>query len=167
MRWVSSNRTDRPISVIIGRIVVRLAVVALIIWGGLKAYALYQEHLREQEIAPVHEFAKEILGELKSGDLFVVQEKLNSKLHHEVSIDWLAHFAEYLELNATQKGSWGDWNKSIDANTTVYEMTGKIVYTTGHTNPMVWKVMVHDGDMSILKLQIGKRRLPPCKRSRL
>jgi len=102
----------RPLSVRIGRIAVRLLLVGMAAWAVLTGYRAYVRHQLAQEIAPVHAFANGISLMLRSGDYFALQEQLSPTRQHRVSIDWLAHFAENTEWNATTGLAWGDWNKT-------------------------------------------------------
>jgi len=150
----------RPLSVRIGRIVVRLALLALIVWGITSAYRAYVRHKLSQEIAPIHAYARDVFLSLRRGDLFSVQRDLMPKKQHQVSIDWLAHFAENAELNATNRLNWGEWNKT-ESNTTHYNLQGSVQYKTGRIQTLEMTVQKEDTNLSLLQLRLGKRTLLP------
>ncbi len=152
---------DKPLSVVIGRIAIRVLFIAFIIWAVMSGYKAYQKHQRAQEIAPIHQYAEEFLTTFKDGEYFQIQERLDPKLQHIVSIDWLAHFAKNAELNATNGGNWGEWSKKDETNSTIYTIDGNISYTTGRHNPMRWEIKSSDHNMSVVSLKIGKRSLKP------
>ena len=153
-------RQERPLSVRIGRIVVRLVLLALIGWGIVSGYRAYARHKRAQEIAPIHAYARDVFLSLRRGDYFAVQEDLVPPKQHQVSIDWLAHFAENAELNATNRLTWGEWNKT-EANTTRYTLQGNVHYKTGRTQPLNIRIQKQDDNLSLLQLRLGKRTLLP------
>ncbi len=155
----------RPLSVRIGRIVVRLLLLGLIAWGAYAGYQAYLKHRRAKEIAPIHAYALEMMVALKNGDYFVAQEHLDPSLYRTVSIDQIAYFAKHAELNATRTGRWGEWNATREANTTVYHLEGKLVYTNTHTSPMKWQIKNENEAMHILDLTIGKRSIKPASTS--
>lgn len=154
---------DKPLSVVIGRIVVRVLIVALVVWALINGYRSYQESQRAKEIAPVHAFAILFLEAFKNGEYFKVQEKLEPDLQHFISIDYLADFAQKSELNATIRGNWNQWSKRTDRNSTIYILHGNISYQTGRKNPMKWEIRQTKANMSVIDLQLGKRALRPPK----
>ena len=167
MNFDPSQTATRSLSVRIGRIVVRLLLLGLVIWGATRAYQAYVSRQRAQEIAPIHAYALELLVAFKEGNYFAVQEHLDPKMQRTVSIDWLAYFAENSELNATQTGRWQEWNNTHENNGTVYNLQGTLVYTNTHTKPMVWTIKKEgDGGLHVLRLTIGKRLLVPLTSSR-
>ena len=153
-------RQERPLSVRIGRIVVRLVLLSLIGWGIVSGYHAYARHKRAQEIAPIHAYARDVFLSLRRGDYFAVQENLVAPKQHQVSIDWLAHFVENAELNATNRLSWGEWNKT-ESNTTRYALQGSVQYKTGRTQKIEMTIQKDDDNLSLLQLRLGKRPLLP------
>jgi len=158
---------DYPLSVVIGRIAVRVLIVLLIVWALYGSYKAYDRHRKAQEIAPVHRFAQSTLEMLKNGEYFSAQERLDPALKHTVSIDRLAHFADLTEINATNGGNWEEWSKKNDYNTTVYYLSGRIIYNTGRKKTMQWKIKREDAHMSIIDLKLGARSLKPPRKSPL
>ena len=167
MRDFETRADERPLSVRIGRIVVRLVLLGLIVWGALSGYRAYQRNQRAKEIAPIHAYALEVMVALKNGDYFAVQEHLDPAMHRTVSIDWIAYFAEHAELNATRTGTWGEWNATRETNTTLYHLQGTLYYTNDHTNPMTWEIKKSTDTLYVEGLRIGKRALRPEKQSGL
>jgi len=161
------SKPERSLSVRIGRIVLRLLLLGLIIWGGIAGYRSYIRHQRAQEIAPVHAYALKVMIALKNGDFFAVQDALAPAMHRTVSIDWLAYFAEHAELNATRTGTWGEWNSTVEGNATRYDLEGRLVYTNDHSNPMRWRIKKEGDTMHLLDLTIGKRSIKPTASSSL
>jgi hypothetical protein len=159
MNFDPSQTATRSLSVRIGRIVVRLLLLGLVIWGATRAYQAYVSRQRAQEIAPVHAYALEMMVALKSGDYFAAQEHLDPVMQRTVSIDWLAYFAEHAELNATRIGTWSEWNSTREANATVYDLQGKLIYTNEHTNPMSWRIKKTGDTLHILNMKVGRRSL--------
>jgi uncharacterized cupin superfamily protein len=157
----TSSRAERSLSVRIGRIAVRLALLGLIIWGGIAGYQSYRKYQRAQEVAPVHAYAFQVVIALKNRDYFSIQDHLDPAMHHTVSIDWLAYFAEHAELNATRTGTWGEWNITREANASVYHLEGRLVYANNHSNPMRWQIKKEGDTMYILDLTIGKWSIKP------
>jgi len=161
------SRPERPLSVRIGRIVVRIVLLMLILWGAYVGYQAYLKHQRAKEIAPIRSYALEMMVALKNGDYFAAQEHLDPSMYPAVSIDWIAYFAEHAEMNATRTGTWGEWNVSREGNATVYHLNGKLVYINGHTNPMKWTIKKMDNQHHVLDLKIGKRSISPTTPSTL
>ena len=151
---------QRPLSVRIGRVVVRLLLAALVLWGIVSAYRAYHRHQRAQEIAPIHTYAKNVLLMLKNGEYFRVQSQLPVPTQRRVSIDWLAHFGANAELNATTGLTWGDWNRT-EATPNHYYVTGEVVYRTGRKNPALWIIDRNGTALHLLQLRLGKRVLVP------
>ena len=163
----TASRPARPLSVRIGRIVVRLGLLGLVVWGGYAGYRSYRKHQRAQEIAPIHAYAVGVMIAFKNGDYFAVQDDLDPTMHRAVSVDWLAYFAEHAELNATRTGTWGEWNTTREANATLYRLQGQLVYTTGRTNPMKWTIKKQADTLHLLDLTIGTRSIKPSAPSAL
>ncbi len=152
---------DKPLSVVIGRIIIRVLVIVLIVLAFVKAFQTYRQYQMDQEIAPVHKFAQSILESFKKGDYFKIQERLDPKLQHITSIDWLAHFVKNSELNASNGGNWGKWSKKEDHNSTIYTLEGVLHYTTGRQSAMKWEIRSAEHNMTVMGLKLGKRRLKP------
>ena len=150
----------RPLSVRIGRIAVRLLLVGMAAWAVLTGYRAYVRHQLAQEIAPVHAFANGISLMLRSGDYFALQEQLSPTRQHRVSIDWLAHFAENTEWNATTGLAWGDWNKT-EGPTSQYRLTAVLTYRTGRHHPVEWLIEKRDSNLTLQQLRLGNRTLLP------
>ena len=149
----------RPLSVRIGRIVVRLLLLGLIIWGLIYAYQAYVQHQRAQEIAPVHGFAQRVLIAFQKEDYFAVQKHLDPVMQHEVGIDTLAEFAQKAELNTTRNGHWKDWNRTQEANTTVYHMNGMLVLSGNPKQVMQWEIRKEGEAMTLQRFAVGKHVL--------
>jgi hypothetical protein len=167
MRPFEPHNDEQPLSIRIGRIVVRLVLLVLVVWGAIVGYQAYRRSQRAKEIAPIHAYALDIMVALKKSDFFAVQEHLDPSMHRTVSIDWIAYFAEYAELNATRTGTWGDWNATHETNATLYHLQGTLYYTNDHTSPMTWEIKKSGDTLHVEDLRIGKRALRPKKRSGL
>jgi len=150
----------RPLSVRIGRIVVRSILLGLVVWGGLYAYRTWQAKKRAEEIAPIHRFAEGFYAAMKGGDYFSAQEMLAPADQHVLSIDWLAHVAKQTEINASTALTWGDWNRT-DGAFRAYHLKGAVRYRTGRTLPLEASVE-HNGTVTVLKKwKIGEHTLHP------
>jgi len=151
---------QRPLSVRIGRIVVRLILLGLVVWGGWYGYRNWQAKKLAEEIAPIHRFAEGFYVAMKGGDYFHAQEMLAPADQHMLSIDWLAHVAKQTELNATTGVTWGDWNRT-EETPRVYRLKGAVHYRTGRTLPLE-ALVEHNGTLSILKKwKVGQHTLHP------
>ena len=156
----------RPLSVRIGRIVVRLVLLGAIVYGVKYGWDAHIRKQRAEEIAPIHAYALSMMVALKNGDYFAAQEKLDPSLHHRVGIDWLASFAERAELNATRNGTWNDWNRTREANATLYRMSGQLVYTNAKTHPMYWEIRKSNNKLHVRDLIIDQHSIRPKAESR-
>jgi hypothetical protein len=58
----SALHTQPSLSIRIGRIVVRLLIAYLVIWGAVRLYGIYRDHKRAQEIAPIHAYALDVMA---------------------------------------------------------------------------------------------------------
>ena len=164
---MNPEQTDipqRPLSVRIGRIVVRLVLFGLILWGIFTAFKAYHRHKLAQEIAPIHSYARDVLMTLKKRDYFRAQGYLPPQTQRRVSIDWLAHFAANAELNATTGLTWGDWNRSEGA-VTRYHVNGTLRYRTGRKNLALWVIDRNGTALGLVQFRLGHRVLVPTSRS--
>jgi len=154
-----------PLSVRIGRIVVRLLLLGLIVWGILYAYQAYVRHQRAKEIAPVHTFAQRVLVAFQGGDYFAAQGYLDPALQHVVGIDRLASFAEEAELETMRTGRWQDWNRTQEVNATLYRLSGTLVHSDSHTQPMQWEILKAGKGMVLQDFVVGQFALRPKERT--
>ena len=151
----------RPLSIRIGRIVVRLALIGLIVYGIKYGWEAHIRQKRAEEIAPIHAYALTMLVALKTGNFFVAQEKLDPSLHRRVSVDWLASFARETKLDTVRTGTWSDWNSTREANATLYRMDGTLVYTGEKTRPMHWEIRRSGTGLRVRDLIIDRRSIYP------
>ncbi len=151
-----------PRSIRIGRILIRLLLVGGILYGGMRGWEAHLRTLRDEEIAPIHAYALSMLIALKNKNFFVAQEHLDPDLTRRVSIDWLAYFAKRASLASTETGQWNDWNRTGDANASLYRMSGTLIYTNTHTNPMSWVVSKKGNALTVQDVVIGGRSILPA-----
>jgi hypothetical protein len=151
----------RPLSVRIGRIVVRLIPIGLILWGAFSGYGAYQRKKRAQTIAPIHAYALQVMVRLKQGDYFAAQAQLDPHLQHSISVDQIAYFAQRCELNTTRTGTWGEWNTTREANATLFHLDGTLRYTDEHNRSMRWIIKQTPTQLHLEYLEIGSQRLIP------
>ena len=155
----------KPLSVRIGRIVVRLVLLGAIVYGVKYGWDAHIRKQRAEEIAPIHAYALTMMVALKNGDYFAAQEKLDPSLHRQVSIDQIADFAERVELNATRTGTWNEWNRTREANVTLYRMSGQLVYNSTKVRPMYWEIDKSNDGFHVRDLIIDQHSIRPKKAS--
>ena len=152
---------QRPLSVRIGRVVVRLILLGLVAWGGWYGYRTWQAKKLAEEIAPVHRFAEQYHHLMKNGDYFRAQGMLSPEDQHKLSVDWLAHFAQLAEVNATADAiTWGEWNRTGDIPRSYY-LQGTVHYRTGRTLPLEALIEKNETVSVLKKWKIGKHALHP------
>ena len=162
------NTTPAPVkpqSIRIGRIVIRLVLLGAIVYGVKYGWDAHIRKQRAEEIAPIHAYALTMMVALKNGDYFAAQEKLDPSLHRQVSIDWLAFFAERAELNATRTGTWNEWNRTREVNATLYRISGQLVYTNTKVRPMYWEILKSNDGLHVRDLIIDQQGIRPKKAS--
>jgi hypothetical protein len=143
-----------------GRVVVWLVLLALVVWGGMRLYRAYEARKRAEEIAPVHAFVQRFCDRLKSGQFFEAQTMLSAPLQHTISIDWIAHFADNSDINATTAIVWGDWNKT-QTSPISYRLVGHVTYTTGRSVSVRVVVERNATVMTLEQCILSKRHLKP------
>ncbi len=130
----------RSLSIQIGRVVLRLFFFGVLLYGIKYGWNLYIRSQRAREIAPIHRYIEQVMAALKNGDYFFAQEQLDPQLHRRISVDRLARFVEQTKLNTARASMWGDWNRTDEANATLYQISGRLVFDQNRTPSMYWKI---------------------------
>ena len=167
MRTTHRPAVEPSRSVRIGRIAVRVGIAAIVLWGGTALYDGWRQRQRAHEIAPLHAYAERFYRLLKHERYFQAQAMLSPQMQHQISIDRIAHFVQESTLSQTQKGRWGEWNRTKEANATLYQMQGNLFDAHQHAVSMEWRMQKQGDTLSVQDLKIGKQTLRPQDQSGL